>query len=534
MKYYFVISVLILGCSHKNIDSVNKFSDEGIVNIYDLQDQRKTNELLPYLKAKKESHRITAALAFASIQDTIAIPYLNQMLQIDQDPLPRRAAAFALGQIGHPVALPMLKSAFDNELHNPNRRYILEAIGKCGEYSTLSLFENTSYTDSSIRLGWIYGVIRLGQRGFYSDSLNHRVIQMVNDPCKSIARIAAASALKLIHAEKYILDIDSFVKTLVSSEIAQQFNIVNNPKKYETYNNNWLNTYLELTPYKQSKKISELKGEDAKKFLYSQILSAATHPIIKNEAFIRYCELYPSHKWDLITTVLADTNMALISLAGYEIQSTDVRDLDSMSKQRLIHLCSAAQKKLILPRQTETFIDLSNALYALTQIRQPLYKPSYNHPIDWKHVQRIPKNQQVSILTNRGKIILELYVEDAPGTVSNFLKLVTNGFYNGKFFHRVVPQFVIQGGCPRGDGWGSLNWSQRSELSHFKSYKTGTVGVASAGKDTEGVQFFITHCPTPHLDGRYTLFGRVIKGMEVVHQIEIGDIIQTIKILETT
>ncbi|MGB0850626.1 MAG: peptidylprolyl isomerase [Bacteroidia bacterium] len=141
----------------------------------------------------------------------------------------------------------------------------------------------------------------------------------------------------------------------------------------------------------------------------------------------------------------------------------------------------------------------------------------------------MPKDQQVIIETNQGNITIQLFVEDAPGTVSNFLKLIDSGFYDGKYFHRVVPQFVIQGGCPRGDGWGSLDWTQRSEFSNYQGYKAGTVGVASAGKDTEGVQFFITHCSTPHLDGRYSIFARVIDGMNVVNKIEIGDKIISIK-----
>jgi cyclophilin family peptidyl-prolyl cis-trans isomerase len=176
-----------------------------------------------------------------------------------------------------------------------------------------------------------------------------------------------------------------------------------------------------------------------------------------------------------------------------------------------------------LPQQAETYIDVCKAIEALGGEKFEGYQPEYNHPIDWEFVKTIPANQQVTIETNKGEITLQLFVEDAPGTTSNFLKLVDSSFYDGKFFHRVVPQFVIQGGCPRGDGWGSLDWTQRSEFSNYQMYETGTVGVASAGKDTEGVQFFITHCPTPHLDGRYSIFARVVSGMDVVQKIEVGD-----------
>ena len=96
--------------------------------------------------------------------------------------------------------------------------------------------------------------------------------------------------------------------------------------------------------------------------------------------------------------------------------------------------------------------------------------------------------------------------------------------------NRVVPNFVVQGGCPRGDGWGSEDYSIRSEFS-MRRYTTGSVGMASAGKDTEGTQWFITHSPTPHLDGRYTIFAEVSHGMDVVDQLEVSDTILSVDII---
>ncbi|RMF25715.1 MAG: peptidylprolyl isomerase [Bacteroidetes bacterium] len=132
------------------------------------------------------------------------------------------------------------------------------------------------------------------------------------------------------------------------------------------------------------------------------------------------------------------------------------------------------------------------------------------------------------IKTPKGNIMLRLLPLEAPGTVANFIDLVRQGFYDGKNFHRVVPNFVIQGGCPRGDGYGSLDYTIRSELPYLHYDDEGYVGMASAGNHTECTQFFITHSPTPHLDGNYTLFARVVSGMDVVHKIEIGDEISEI------
>ena len=147
--------------------------------------------------------------------------------------------------------------------------------------------------------------------------------------------------------------------------------------------------------------------------------------------------------------------------------------------------------------------------------------------IDWELVKQIPTAQTAEIQTNKGKIVFQLQVEDAPGSVANFVKLVREGFYKDKYFHRVVPAFVAQGGCPRGDGWGSSAETIRSEWPTLH-YARGAVGMASAGKDTESCQWFITHCDVPHLDGRYTIFAHVTQGMEVVDKLEIGDQIQGI------
>ena len=119
-------------------------------------------------------------------------------------------------------------------------------------------------------------------------------------------------------------------------------------------------------------------------------------------------------------------------------------------------------------------------------------------------------------------MVIRLLVNEAPGSVANFVALAGQNYFDNKVFHRVVPNFVVQTGCNRGDGWGSEDYSIRSEFSP-RLYRTGSVGMASAGKDTEGTQWFITHSPTPHLDGRYTIFAEVIEGMRVLNFIQVGD-----------
>jgi cyclophilin family peptidyl-prolyl cis-trans isomerase len=190
-----------------------------------------------------------------------------------------------------------------------------------------------------------------------------------------------------------------------------------------------------------------------------------------------------------------------------------------------------AKRNLKLPQETETLYLLQSAINTFDGTNVKLPAPEYNHPIDWDFYSSLSKNPQVRIETKKGDIVLDLYPLDAPGSTTSFLKLVKEGFYNGKYFHRMVPNFVIQGGCPRGDGYGGLDYSLRSEVSQKYYDEGGYLGMASAGPDTEGVQWFITHSATPHLDGRYTIFGKVNKGMDVVHNIQVGDIIETVKIL---
>ncbi len=138
--------------------------------------------------------------------------------------------------------------------------------------------------------------------------------------------------------------------------------------------------------------------------------------------------------------------------------------------------------------------------------------------------------KHIILSTSRGDIEIRLFGDDAPTIVGAILHLAREGFYDGLTFHRVVPGFVIQGGCPRGDGWGDAGYYLRSQF-NLHPYERGTVGMAHSGKDTPGSQIFITHTPQPHLDARYTVIGTVVRGMEVVDTIEMGDTF-TIKVIE--
>ena len=132
--------------------------------------------------------------------------------------------------------------------------------------------------------------------------------------------------------------------------------------------------------------------------------------------------------------------------------------------------------------------------------------------------------------TSRGPIKIELYPDKAPLTVANFVNLAKRGFYDGLNFHRVIPDFMIQGGCPEGSGRGGPGYRFEDETGNGVRHERGVLSMANAGPNTNGSQFFITHVATPWLDGKHTVFGKVVEGLDVVDAIAQGDAINSVKI----
>ena len=136
-----------------------------------------------------------------------------------------------------------------------------------------------------------------------------------------------------------------------------------------------------------------------------------------------------------------------------------------------------------------------------------------------------------TIETEKGNLVLELFASDVPMTVSNFVFLARDGFYDGLTFHRVVPGFVVQGGCPIGDGTGGPGYRFDDEITEH-THVAGALSMANSGPNTNGSQFFITYTPQHHLDGKHSVFGQLIEGMNVMETIEQGDVMIRITIEE--
>ncbi len=143
----------------------------------------------------------------------------------------------------------------------------------------------------------------------------------------------------------------------------------------------------------------------------------------------------------------------------------------------------------------------------------------------------VPEGTHLRIETGEGDICIELYSDDAPNTVANFKALAGKGFYDGLNFHRVIPGFVAQGGCPRGDGTGGPGYKVKAEFNSRK-HERGVLSMArSSDPDSAGSQFYICYAVHPHLDGQYTVFGKVTEGMDVVDKIKVGTEISQVSVL---
>lgn len=229
---------------------------------------------------------------------------------------------------------------------------------------------------------------------------------------------------------------------------------------------------------------------------------------------------------DVMANVLGSGDVTAMGLMAEHIAEPA---MDYTAQLVSMEWLTDARKMLELPRELETALSIDKAIAFLKNESFTPPLPAWNTAVDWNALEDT-LDYAALITTNRGTFRMNLNQDWAPRATINFISLAESGFFDGKAFHRIVPNFVAQTGCPRGDGWGSTDQSNRSEFGPH-NYCTGAVGMASVGADTESCQWFITQSPTPHLEGRYTCFGQVLKGMEIVSSLEVGDRIESVEIL---
>lgn len=300
-------------------------------------------------------------------------------------------------------------------------------------------------------------------------------------------------------------------------------------------------------PYEKGKCLEALASYPLNyQFIYDEMFKTKQHPFVKTSGVSALAQIRRNPKLSL--TMGADYGYMLeffkrtfqevytkgdVGMMGAtaEVLRDPVLKYNVIYRADYVFLIDAL-KKLKMPRDIEVYHQIQKTISYINGDSLKLAVPKNKFEIDWSQLDNLSKKTQVIVKTTKGDFAMQLYPVEAPGAVSNFVKLINDGFYKNKAFHRVVPNFVAQGGCPRGDGWGSSNMMIRSELSPLKYNDEGWVGMASAGKDTETCQFFVTHSPTPHLDGKYGIFAKVIDGMDVVQKLVIGDKIKDIEIKE--
>ena len=529
-KLHIVLWCLILiGCQQAGPEYVNRFSDAQLQKIYDLQDKQDTRRLIPFLKAKKAPHREAAALAFASIQDTNAVRFLKVNLFTDLDKSVRKAAAYSIGQLRDTANVGILFMAWENEIEPEVRKTIIVALGKSANQQVVGYLNNFRTGITALRQGHVKAMFQSLWKRQVGDQYVENAISYLTPTSSEETRYYAAALLSRVprkYIEPHLAEVRTLTERYSDGELGRLLKSAvtgrENKEKitFDVFQQSKM--AMEEKPYQLAKLMlkTEFEGDEQLSYVKKEAFQSR-YQVVRTAAAEAYFASVKNVDRDqdsyqsFVKACIQSRDMALQSHACYEMfKHADSSYLD---------LLRLYKDSLAMPKQMETYIDFEKAIASITGEDYTAPEVKSDRYIDWNHVMTIPEDQQVLIQTTKGDVVLNLFVNDAPASVSNFLKLVQDSFYNGKYFHRVVENFVVQAGCPRGDGWGSLDWTQRSEFSNYQTYSTGTFGLASAGKDTEGVQWFITHNATPFLDGRYTILGRVDSGMDVIQKIEVGD-----------
>ncbi|GAB3198021.1 cyclophilin family peptidyl-prolyl cis-trans isomerase/HEAT repeat protein [Pontibacter aydingkolensis] len=611
--------------------ALNKFSDTTLQKIYTLQDERNTAELLPFLHHNKPAYRTEAALAFASVQDTLAIPDLLGMLS-DTTTSVRKAAAYALGQIGHKKAEDSIIKHMPHEGKPGVQAELLEALGKLATPVGADYLANYNATNQLALAGQAWGIYRAGLRQQHTPKSIELAIKLLSSVRPYEARLAAAhflartprldltpyrqpllnaatsdaapevrmavtqalgkvkasdkaqflstiaqsdpdyrvrlsairamAGLEFAQVKPAILatlqdkninaavataefiqtnpagvEVDTLLKLLPAIQDARVRSGViwvilrnSQPQSKSFLSNRYKQQYQNVrNPYDKAYLLKALSGYIENYQFIAEQMFGAEQPIIATTGMDAIITMRQQGDFprrldadfaEIFKRAVSSGDVALVGMAAAAIRDPK---FNLRSQYKEYNFLTQAQQKLQLPRDMETNIELQRTLDYLSGKRESITPENpFTHPINWTLVKSIPEGQQVLLRTEKGTIVMQLFVEDAPGSVANFVELIDKRFFDNLYFHRVVPNFVAQGGDKRGDGWGSSDYSIRSEFAPLH-YREGFVGMASAGKDTESNQWFITHSPAPHLDGKYTIFAKVIDGMEVVHQLEVGD-----------
>ncbi len=545
-----------------------------------------------YKREKSDEVKLYIAEAIGKCGDTLGLDFLsNQLENNDLNEMQKRAvfsgiAQFFINHVYSQHSLNKLINYIDNNKLSDNNLYVAGialARAKSNNIDNyagklIRIYNNTQNIYTKLN------IVNAISKNKSQESSNF-IKQIINSNCDYRLKVNAINSLKNIPEEerKPLLNSLLYDKNPNVSIRASEFILAHgNSKDIENYIlesegvNEWrtrTNLLAAALKYATNKsKVSEIiktelnhtannyekaallaaLGYDIENYKYvSAIVHKTNDYVISTYGMEAIASMCNNPDFDLINKKrMADGKKDLKAEFAYilknAIMSKDISRIAIAagvirnSKQNFVkefentYFLTQALNNCELPKDLEAYIELQKTI---AKIKDEKFTAKNNKfpktKTDWNFISQIPINQQIKIETNKGEIVIQLNVNDAPISVANILNLIKNKSFNNKYIHRVVPNFVVQDGCPRGDGWGSPDYTIYSEFANNK-YVEGSLGMASAGKDTEASQWFITHSPTPHLDGRYTNFGTVISGMDVVHKLTVGDKIIKFTILNTT
>ena len=468
------------------------------------------------------------AFALQRLEDKRALPALLTLAK-DSNAYTRAFAVKGLGAVGDPSALPTLMPL----LTSGDRGVLVEtvrALGRIGDPSAaeplLKIIHDAS-TDANVRLETVGALGNLRAAGM--QPVTDTLLDLLSDPVPAV-RASALRSIATLDAQNFVtvlsaLDPDPHwsVRAALATVLSTFASEVTLPRVTAMLNDSDQRVIPSVL-----QALVKMKAPNAVQVLLDRL--KADDPVVRAAAATGLGELKPPNG----AAALADAYRngerdplysaraaALASLSKYgAAAATPTLKSAFADKDWAVRVRAAMLLKQLDP---------SAAADADAQIRPaPTTLPEETYQA--AHLANPPVSTQVYIDTDRGSIQIELAVVDAPLTVENFISLARKGYFNGLSVHRVVPDFVVQDGDPRGDGEGAPGYTIRDELNE-RPYLRGAVGMAlDPWPDTGGSQWFITHSPQPHLDAKYTVFGRVISGMEIVDQIRQWDVIRRVRV----
>jgi HEAT repeat protein/cyclophilin family peptidyl-prolyl cis-trans isomerase len=465
------------------------------------------------------------AFALQRLEDKRSLPALITLSK-ESNPYTRAFAVKGLNALGDPSAVPVLMPL----LSSGERSVLIEAIRALGHLRATAAAEplvrmiRDASTNPQVRLEAVNAI-----SGIHTQEVTDTLIDLLSDRAPAV-RASALKSLAALDRDNFVtilsgLDPDSnwSVRAALASVLATLPSEIGLPRLTAMANDSDQRVVPSVLAA-----LVKLKAPNAAAILLERL--KADDPAVRAAAAEGIAELKPANGAE----ALADAYRAGQRDPDYAARAAAlgaIAEFGAAAATPVLKSALADKDWAIRVRAVRVLakIDPAAAREAEAQIRPApttLAADVYEAP----RLVTPPVSIHMYIDTDRGSIEVELAMIDAPLTVENFIALAKKGFFNGLNVHRVVPNFVVQDGDPRGDGSGGPGYSIRDELNQ-RPFLRGTLGMAlDAWPDSGGSQWFITHSPQPHLDGKYTAFGRVVNGMDIVDQIQQSDVIRRVRV----